>query len=308
MNPTVTDLHVDKVLTNLAKAYDNNDFIAEQMMPSFNVDEKSGIYYVYDQSKFRQVDDLRAAGSRANKADYGMSQTTYGPVVEHALEDDVPDEVADTYPDRFDAYSDATEHLRERILLNKEISLADWMASTSNITQNTTKSGSGQWSDYANSDPISDIETAMDTVEDVIGKRPNTLTFSRASFNKLKFHPQLLELFKYTVGNRVTAEQIASVFDVDRVIIGRAKKVTSAEGQTEVRADVWGKHAWATYVEATPRLKTMTFGFHFRMTNGLITERWYQQPEKSTYVRVGEKYVREVVAVESCYLIANAVA
>ena len=307
MNPTRTDVHVDPVLTKIAIAYQNADYVAEQIMPVVTVEKKSGIYFEYDRSKFRRLDDIRAPGTRANRADYGLSQQTYGPIVEHALEDDVPDEIADEYPDRLDAYADAVEQVTERIAVGAEASLATLMADTAQITQNTTLSGTSQWNDYANSDPIGDIDAGREVIRGAIFKMPNTLLLSRVVYDKLRHSPDFLERFKYSERGVLSADHMAALFEVDRVLIAGARETTSAEGATETTADLWGKHAWLLFIEPRPRLKAVSFGWTLSM-GARSAERWYQQPEKTTFVRVNNKYEQKVVAVSAAYLILNAIA
>ena len=307
MNPTRKDIHVDPVLSNISIAYQNAAYVADQIMPVAPVKKKSGIYFVYDKSKLRPVDDIRAPGTRAARADYGMSQSTYGPIVEHALEDDIPDEIADEYPSRFDAYSDATEQITERIQVIKERALALVMENTGMITSNITLSGTDQWSDYANSDPVDDVETARETIRGNILRVPNSLVLSQTVYDKLKHHPDLLERFKYSERGVLTAEHMKSLFDVENVIIAAAKYVTTDEGQTETTADIWGKHAWLVYIEPRPRLKAVSFGYTL-MIGQRQAERWYQGPEKTTFVRSSEKYEQKIVAVGACYLIKAAIA
>lgn len=314
--PTVNQIHVDPLLTELSVAYQNDDYVARQIMPTMAVSKKSGIYYVYDKSQFRPTDDERAPGNRANRVEFGMTQATYGPLVEHALEDGVPDEVADEYPSREQAYEDATENIRDRLLVNEESSLATYMANTANLTSNTTLSGTSQWSDYGNSDPISVIETARNTVRTNIMKRPNTLLLSDPVYQKLRHHPDLLERFKYSERGVLTKDHLAALFEVDKVIVAAAMYNSAAEGATDSMADLWGKHAWLIYVNPRPSRRSVSFGYTMQMTtmrNGqavpnFTAERWYQGPEKTTFIRVLGNYDQHVVAAGSAYLIKNAVA
>lgn len=307
MKPGRNDIHVDPVLTKIAVDYQNMDYVHPLIMPSVDVKKKAGIYFVYDKSKFRPVDSVRAPGTRANRVDYGLVQATYGPLVEHALEDDVPDEIADEYPDELDAYADAVENIREREMLNQEVALATTLANIAVVTQNVTLSGTDRWDDYANSDPISDIETARNTVRQGILKRPNTLLLSDPVYAKLRHHPQLLERFKYSERGILTKDHLAALFEVDRVIVAAAMYNTADEGQDDSMADIWGKHAWLFYIEPRPQRKRVSFGYTLRMQN-LQVERWYQQPEKSTFVRVSQNYEQKIVAAEAAYLLKNAVA
>ena len=90
----------------------------------------------------------------------------------------------------FDAERDAIDKLTNHLWLGKEKSLADSLTSTAVITQNTTLSGTSQYNDYTNSDPIGDATTAVETIADAIGRQPDTLIISRKVFRTLPFNIQ----------------------------------------------------------------------------------------------------------------------
>lgn len=308
MNPTRKDVHVDPVLTNISVAYQPQMYLAARIMPEVTVQKKSGIYFRYDRSKFRQEDDNRAPGTEANTVQYGLTQDTYGPVTEHSLQDDVPDELADEYPTQFDAYQDAAEHLKERLLVNREKALADYMANTANITQNETLSGSSQFSDYANSDPFAKVETARNTVRSSIMRLPNTLIVGYEVHQKLIHHPDLIERVKYSQKAVLTVELLKSLFNIDNYWVADQQYISSKEGQSETVADIWGKHMWVGYIDPAPRRKSITFGWHFVYDKGTKTDRWYEIKKKTTFIRTELHYVREVVAASAMFLYKNAVA
>lgn len=80
------------------------------------------------------------------------------------------------------------------MMLNYEQLVASGIT-TSTITNNTTLSGTSQWSDYANSDPVTAIDNAKETVRKASGKRPNSIFMSRPVFNKLRRHPKVIAMF-----------------------------------------------------------------------------------------------------------------
>jgi hypothetical protein len=168
-------------------------------------------------------------------------------------------------------------------------------------------SGTSQWSDYTNSDPFTNIRTAISTVQAAIGRRPNTLVFGQATWNKLVDHPDIVERIKYSMAGAVTAELVARLFDVEQVLIGSAVYNSADEGATDSLGYIWGKHAWACYITPKPALKQITLGYHMSYKTR-EAEKWDDGDAKARYVRVHDNYVAEFVAVEAAYLIKNAVA
>jgi hypothetical protein len=302
----IRDVVVDPVLSNVSKAYQNEMYISEMIMPSMKVGTENGKYYQYDRAKFRRNTTKRAAGAKANEVEHGLSTASYS-TEDHALKEKTPWEIirqADTAlaPER-----DATENVTEQLLIDKEVALATSMAATATITQNTTLSGTSQWSDYTNSDPIGDVKTAVTTVQKSIGRKPNTMIVGKEVFDKLADHPDIIEKVKYSQLGVLTEELLARVFNVQKVIVAEAIYNTATEGATDSMSYIWGKHAWLVYITPAARLRSITLGFTFKYEDRK-TKKWDDEDAEARFVRVNENYVQKFVATEAAYLIKNAVA
>lgn len=304
---TQSDVVVDPALSNVSVKYSNDTFIADMVFPVLKVAKQTGKYFVYDKSNLRIDKTLRAAGSGANEVEH--NQTTASFITEdHALKEFVPDEIQDQAEAALDPLIDATESVTEKLMLDRELALATILANTANVTQNTTLSGTSQWSDYSNSSPISDVRTARTTVHQNTFKKPNTLVLGKQVFDMLIEHPEIIERVKYSQMGVITAEILARVFQVEKVLIGEAGYNGAAEGQTDSLSYVWGKHAWVMYIAPAVRLKTITFGLTFAYGLRQV-KRWYEEDREGTYVRVGkDNYQHKIVAVGAGYLIKNAIA
>ncbi|WP_425905723.1 hypothetical protein [Nitrobacter sp. TKz-YC02] len=153
--------------------------------------------------------------------------------------------------------------MTERHFVSREIEVAAMLTSTSTITQNTTLSGISQWSD-PNSDPKKAIKDAAETIRDSIMVDPNTLMLSKKVFNELADHPALVERVKYSQLGILTADLLARFFEVDRVIIGAAKKNTSKEGQADSMSDIWGRDALLAFINPRLGQKTVSLGVTYQ--------------------------------------------
>lgn len=309
--PTLNDIQVDKLLTNLAVGYKNEDYIADRVFPIVQVGDVTGIYYKFDKAKFRRVKrDLRAPGAEANIVDYGLTQQTYGPLTEKSLAAKVEKEKIDSAKKNggvLKPMEKATERVTEAIKIGKEYRLSVWMSNTSNITQNTTLSGTSQWSDYDNSDPVSDVKTAKSTVHANTLKEPNTLILGKEVYDMLLDHPDLIERIKYSREGVTTEEVMARIFGVEQIIVGKAAHNTADEGQTDSLSYLWGKNAWVAYIEERPDVESLSLGYTLQIGN-MEVDKWYSIARKSWYVRDSITYEQKAVAAEACYLIKNAVA
>lgn len=303
---TPRDVVNDPVLSGVSVAYKNENYLAETILPVFPVSKQFGTFYRYDKSAFRRAKALRAPGGKANEVGFGLTTDTFT-TQDHALKEKIPFEVIEQAESALNPESDSVENVTEMLMLDKEMALAAILSNTAIITQNVTLSGTDQWSDFDNSDPFGDIRTAIAAVQAAIGRRPNTLVFGQAAFNVLIDHPDVVDRVKYTNGTGITADMIARLFDVKQVLVGSAAYETADEGQTSSLGYVWGKHAWAMYIEPQRGLKKVTFGFTFSYKTREVVK-WDDADEQSRYVRVHDNYAQEVVAPEAAYLIKNAVA
>lgn len=301
------DVVVDPALSNVSIKYSNDTFIADMVFPKMPVSKQTGKYYIYDKANLRVDKTTRAAGAGANEVDFGLTTTTFA-CDDHALKSFVADEIQDQADAALNPLIDETEALTEKMMLDRESTLATMLADTAQVTQNATLSGTSQWSDYSNSDPIADVRTARSTIHAATFKKPNTLILGKQVFDMLIEHPQIIERIKYSQLGIVTAELLARVFQVEQVLVGEAGSNTAVEGQTDSLSYVWGKHAWLAYIAPKVGVKTLTAGVTFTYGERQV-KRWYEQDREGTYVRIGkDNYVQKIVAVGALYLIKNAVA
>lgn len=302
------DVVVDPALGNVSIKYTNDTFIADLVLPMIKVSKQTGKYYVYDKSNLRVEKTNRAAGSPANEVDFGVAPTGTFACDDHALKGFVSDEIQDQADAALNPLVDETETVTEKLLLDREINAAALLTSTANLTQNTTLSGTAQWSDYSNSDPIADVRTARITIHQNTFKKPNTLILAKTVFDALCDHPAFLERVKYSQLGVVTAELMARVFQVEKIIVAEAGQNTATEGQTDVLAYVWGKHAIVAYISPKITIKMLTLGATFTYSQRLV-KRWRDEDREGTYVRIGnDNYVQKIIAAAAGYLIKNAVA
>lgn len=153
------NLYVSKPLTNISIAYTNDTFIAEKILPVVPVVLDTAKIATYGMDNLRIEESLRAQGSGANEINHSVSIGDHYVLADHALKEMVTDEEEENADLPINPRIDATENLVGKMFLIKERELALTMENTGVITQNTTLSGTSQWSDYDNSDPLDDIST-----------------------------------------------------------------------------------------------------------------------------------------------------
>ena len=126
------DVVVDQALANVSIKYSNDTFIADSIFPVVPVIKQTGKYYIYDKSNLRIDKTARAAGSPANEVDFGVAPTGVFSCDDHAQKGFIPQEVQDQADAALNPLIDETEDLTEKLMLDRELNLANLITSTSN--------------------------------------------------------------------------------------------------------------------------------------------------------------------------------
>jgi hypothetical protein len=305
----VSDVYVDRQLTDISVRYSNPSYLADTLFPIISVPERTGIYFVYGKENLKVEDDLRTKGSRANRVEMSLTKATFGPLKEHSLESPIDWEIRDAAQDPIDVSTDVTILVSDKLLLRKEVDLAAYLSSTSNVTQYVTLSGTDQFSDYVNSDPFAKIEIGRLAIQKNALKVANTIFMGLDVWAVLKNHPDFLERAKYTRLGVVTTDLLKDLFPgIENIYVGEAMYNTAAEGQTASLSAVWGKNLWIAYVTPQPGLRTVSLGYTLTWGDQRKVEMWSEQEFKQDMVRVTDYYQQLIVAVECIYGIFAVVA
>lgn len=313
--PEVTQVHIDAALTNVSVAYRNTAFIADELAPVVGVRKQFDRYFIHDAERevFRSTDDRRAPGAEANEIDFALSTDSYA-AEDHALTSVIPDEERDNADPPFQPNIDRTEFLTDKILLNKEIQLASIVTDPTVITQTEVLSGTDQWSDFINSDPVAAVEEKKATIISAVQAAPNTLVLPYEVFTKVRMHPDVVDRAKFVTLGVIGTDILAQIFDVERVLVPRALKNTAAPGQSAAMAFVWGKDALLCFVPTRAALKqvALAYSFQWNQAPGTLTghsvEIWREERRKADVVRVQRYYDQKIIAAGAAYLWENAVA
>ena len=306
--PQTSDVFVDPILTNISVKYKNDQFIADMIFPEVAVQKKTGFYFTYDKSNIRIENTERTGVSRANRTDYALTKTAYGPLVEHSLEIPIEYDILDQYDSPLEPRTDATETVTEKILLEKEVKLATTLSTTGTVTQNVTLAGTSQWNDYGNSNPFTDLQTGINAITRNGIMRPNTLVMGQDVWIQIINHPDFLDRIKYSQLGKVTEESVATLLGLDDVHVSRTVQNTGVLGNADALSYVWGKNAQLLYVSKSPAIRSISAGYTLSLYGGRKVETWDEMQVKAEFVRVTDYYQQLLVAVEAIYLIKNTVA
>lgn len=261
--PTPSDVHSDAILTSISVAYEqsNDAFVASKVFPVIPVDKQSDKYFVYDKADwFRDEAAKRAPGTESVGSGYNLSQDSYNADV-WAFHKDVSDQERANTDEPLDADADAARFVANRLLMRRERQWAsDYFTTGVWATDDTSATN---WDTYASSTPLEDVEEAKTVILSTTGFEANTLVLGYNVFTALKHHPDIREIIKYTSSEVVTAQLLARLFEIDRVLVARAIVNSAAEGATPAYSFVHGKSALLCHVATSPGRRVPSAGYHF---------------------------------------------
>jgi hypothetical protein len=199
-----------------------------------------------------------------------------------------------------------TNFVTDQILKRQELDVINELFANGHWSSSATPSP--LWSDDT-SDPLGDIETGINTVEKAIGRVPNVGVIGRGLWRYLKNHPDVLERLKYG-GNTanpayVTAEGIAALVGLEKLLVARSIYDTAAEGKTSTLAYMAGDSMWVGYVAAAASLDTPSAGYVFTWKTRTI-ERFREEQEHADVVECRASWDVQHTAADAAYLIYDA--
>jgi hypothetical protein len=140
------------------------------------------------------------------------------------------------------------------------------------------------------------------------GKRPNTVVMGAAVMAKLRQHPNVVDRMKYTGRDVATAEILAALFGVQRVLVGDA--IYSNDAGTAF-TDVWGKDVVVAYTElgSVADMGAPSYGYTYQLSGyPLAEDPYYDRNSKSWVFPVTRAEAPVLASASAGYLIKDAVA
>lgn len=300
---------VDPVLTEVARGYSNPAFVGSGLFPYVPVGVRGGKIVQFGKEAFRLYNTARAPGAQVAVAQFGYSGLNYA-LNDHAIAGLVPIEHledASVVPG-MDLGSAAVLFAKNSINLRLEVEQAAIARTAASyaVGNKATLSGTSQWS-HASSFPIQAIEDAKEAIRLQVGVRPNTLVIGAKVFAALKQHATIVDRIKYTSREVATPELLASLFGLDRVLVGDAVS-QDADGNMQ---DVWGKDAILAYTNTAPlaSMGAPSYGYTYRLRNYPVAEMpWLDRDIESWKYPVRDSVAPVIAGAEAGFLWTAAVA
>lgn len=295
----------DPVRTAIAMAYSNREYIGDLALPRVQVGAREYKYTIFNKKdRFTIPDTSVGRKGKVNEVEFGSDEAS-GMIRDRGLDDVIPQSDLDAAANTdMNPLSDATEYLSDLILLDREVRVARIVHDKTNFANKTTISGADQW-DETTSNPIVQISDALESPI----MRPNTMVLSGAGAMALRRNAAVVKAYNGTLGDTgmVPLEFLRQLFELERILVGRAKNNTANKGQDMTLADVWGKHCALTYLNPNARPnRGITFGWTAQFKGRIAsTSQADVGLEGGVRIRVGEMVEERVVASDAGYFLEN---
>lgn len=271
--PSDADGHVDRALSNLAiMAFESGEagLVGNALLPVVPADFQSDKYYVIEKDAFRRVPDqtLRAPGTRAKSVQFRVSSDSFY-CQNYALSHGTPLESIKNADTAIRFRENASALVVRALLLDQERRIANLVTSISNIGSGVALTGAAKWSDFVNSNPLADINTAHAFIRNATGLLPNTAVIDWDTLMTLRRHPQLLDFHKYTSGGELAESQIRDFLKVQTLLVAQGtvqNELEMAPGVTETPSvtSIWGNTVLFARTGPNTGLQSQTFALRFR--------------------------------------------
>ena len=261
-----SDIHHDSLLSNIAvSAFSKgvDGLVGNDLFPQVTVSKQSDRYAVIEKDAFLRIPETRRAPKTiANRVNFNVSSDryfadNYALAGDNALEDLANADIA------FQLRQNTVNLVMSGMLRDQERRVLNFVTSATNMGSGTILSGSDRWNNFVNSDPLGDVNTAHAFIRGQTGLIANTMVMDWDSIQTIRRHPDLLDMYKYVSGGQLDNSQLASVFNVDRILVSRAVKENALEGGTTSMTAMWGTSVLLAHIESPNGLETQTLGLRF---------------------------------------------
>jgi hypothetical protein len=254
---------------------------------------------------FRDEAGLRGPGGEARRGGYPVDFLDVIPK-EYAFAKEVTDEDRDLassmggpplQPD-MDAIAFATD----KILMKREILCQDIIDTTvwSGVAA-TGEDAAGLWAVLdATNTLLLDVEARKVTIQSATGLMPNCLLMDNLTYSAAKQVPMILDLIKYTQKGVLTTDLLASILDLEEVIVAPA--IYSSAKELKTGLDFTAAQIWATttghgmaflfYRPPVAGLKQPAAGYIARSSlfpGGVRVETWRENSKHQDVYEAAEK-------------------
>lgn len=300
----------DPVLTTHARRARNSASIGTVLMPRVYVDAYAGLIIKFRQEDFTITPSKRAPGSNIKAVQAGYDGDPYALQSRSLCAQAPVEHQIDAAKIRVNKLQSAINVVIEKQDLELEYDTAQMLRNPANHAGNTLTLAAGARWTQATSTPLADVDNAKESIRKKIGMYPNTMAVSPNAFKALKAHASIVDRFKYTSPDSITAQMLANLFELDQLVVGKKVIFNDATQQND---DVWGDDAVLAYVapqaaETSERDRSLpSLGYTYTLDRmPVVEEAEYNSKTRSWEANVHDDCVPVLAAMGASFLFVNA--
>lgn len=295
---------------------DRRGFIAQRVAPVIDVASQAGTFGKIPVEQLLQTRTTnRAPGAGYARGSYTFTTASYA-CEEHGAEEPIDDREAKMYANYFSAEQIATMRAYDAVLRNAEIRIASLIFNATTWASYRTEVAN-EWDDIAAATPITDVDAAVKAVWTQSGMWPNALIVTKHVFKNLRRCAQIIDALESGGAGRpswqgaINEAQLASVFDLDYVIVAGSAKNTAKEGQSVSFDKIWDdEYAMVCRIATSGDVREPCIArtFHWAADGSSVggtVEMYREESKRSDIVRVRHDVDELVMYTEMGHLLYN---
>lgn len=310
MVDNLANFPVDLAMVAVSIAYNNPSYIADKVLPRITVGKQAFKHKVFAvEDTFRVPANEIGRLAEPEVVNIGHTEVT-ATTIGYGYDAIIPQEDIDNQGEGDDTIGDHQMLLIDANRRAREKRVADLVMAADAYASGfkTQLSGTSQWSDKSNSNPVSDIQTGLLAAV----MRPNVMVVGAEVWSALSTHPKVLQgvTAQAVSGGVASLGAVAAMFGLAEILVGEARLNTAKYGQSATLARCWGKHALLFYRAPVTNRAVVTFGYSAQWgtpISGIMLEP-RMGAKGATRVREAE-YLKELItAPMAAYFIQDAAA
>jgi hypothetical protein len=295
---------IDPILSNVVQGYKHAEHVGKVLFPRVSVGVSGGQVIEFGKESFKLYAAHRTPGGPTKRIQFGYAGKPFA-LLQDALEGQVPREHmrdAKAVPG-IDLGSRSVNLVMNSLSLALENEQAGIARDAANYDANhKVDLAAAKWTNDANN-PITDIDAGREAIRSSVGIYPNVIVLSAKAFNAAKNNANVLNKFKYTSSESITAEMLAGLWNLQKVVVGVAISFNDAG----VPTDIWGNDAVLAYVPGmASTIEEPSYGYTYTMEgNPLVEEPYYDRNSKSWIYPVTYERAPVLSGITSGFLLQN---
>lgn len=299
---------IDPVLTGLSHGYTNSTMIYKNILPLVEVSKQKGRIPIFGRDAFVSRQTERTIRTKSNR----MLPSDIQLIDFQTQERDI--EVALDYLEQEEALTNLkyevrlTKQLSDIIELGKEKEAAELcqdINSYSNGMSRILADTEALNNPSSSINPITLINEAKESVRSKIAIYPNTMIIGVSAYKTLVNHTKITEKIKFNGIQKVSANMLAEIFELNNVVVGMA--VTTNDNITF--DDLWQDNIILAYVDQSKKDERTefnpSFGYTFQRQGLPEIDTYFENGGKIKVIRNTDNYTFKITAPDAGFIIKN---